>query len=229
MDFEQVIASVNAVLQSTQERPLSELEIELLRGAWAALTYEDIATASGYSLNYLQRDVGPKFWKLLSEVYGRKLSKANARMILTQEAERRGHPRAAIAVNLAGTALSGGPVGLPENGAVGDAAQISAVVQSTISLANPSIDPAPASTTAGATTTAAWVIDWGEAPDVATFYGRAEELETLTRWIEADRCRLVALLGMGGIGKSTLAAKVATIMQGQFEVVIWRSLRNAPP
>lgn len=229
MDFEQVIASVNAVLQSTQERPLSELEIELLRGAWAALTYEDIATASGYSLNYLQRDVGPKFWKLLSEVYGRKLSKANARMILTQEAERRGHPRAAIAVNLAGTALSGGPVGLPENGAVGDAAQISAVVQSTISLANPSIDPVPASTTAGAATTAAWVIDWGEAPDVATFYGRAEELETLTRWIEADRCRLVALLGMGGIGKSTLAAKVATIMQGQFEVVIWRSLRNAPP
>ena len=33
---------------------------------------------------------------------------------------------------------------------------------------------------------------------------------------------------MGGIGKSTLAAKVAQLLQEQFQFVIWRSLRNAP-
>ncbi|MEO0854702.1 MAG: hypothetical protein AAFY15_14535, partial [Cyanobacteria bacterium J06648_11] len=43
-------------------------------------------------------------------------------------------------------------------------------------------------------------LDWGEAPDVSLFYGRAEELDTLTHWISTERNRLVALLGMGGIG-----------------------------
>ena len=71
--------------------------------------------------------------------------------------------------------------------------------------------------------------DWGEAVDVSVFYGRTEELTTLKIWIQVDRCRLVGVLGMGGIGKTALAVKVAQQLQGRFEYVIWRSLRNAPP
>ena len=40
---------------------------------------------------------------------------------------------------------------------------------------------------------------------------------------------LVVILGMGGIGKTSLATKLAQVVLGQFEFVIWRSLRNAPP
>ncbi|HEY3230346.1 MAG TPA: NB-ARC domain-containing protein, partial [Roseiflexaceae bacterium] len=72
-------------------------------------------------------------------------------------------------------------------------------------------------------------IDWGDAPDVSVFFGRAEELDTLKRWIGQDRCRLVALLGMGGIGKTAVVARLAQQIQDEFAVVIWRSLRNAPP
>jgi WD40 repeat protein len=71
--------------------------------------------------------------------------------------------------------------------------------------------------------------DWGEAMDVTQFYGRTEELETLEQWIVTERCRVVALLGIGGIGKSALAAKLGQQIQTQFEVVVWRSLQNAPP
>jgi predicted ribonuclease YlaK len=71
--------------------------------------------------------------------------------------------------------------------------------------------------------------DWGEAIDVSIFYGRTQERETLARWIVQDRCRLVALLGMGGMGKTSLSVKLAEEIQGQFERLIWRSLRDAPP
>ncbi|MBD2027883.1 AAA family ATPase [Leptolyngbya sp. FACHB-711] len=89
--------------------------------------------------------------------------------------------------------------------------------------------------------------DWGEAIDVSVFYGREKERSTLQEWIVNYRCRMVLLLGMGGIGKTSLAVKVAQELVGSegakdtspdsptsssphppFEFVIWRSLRNAP-
>lgn len=72
-------------------------------------------------------------------------------------------------------------------------------------------------------------LDWGEAMNVSVFYGRSAELSTLAHWIVQDGCRLVTLTGMGGMGKTALSIKLAEQIQGEFEVVIWRSLRNAPP
>lgn len=71
--------------------------------------------------------------------------------------------------------------------------------------------------------------DWQEAPDISVFYGRSEELLELRHWILEERCRLVGLLGIGGIGKSTLAVKLGQQIQSEFEVMVWRSLLNAPP
>ncbi|NET30816.1 MAG: NACHT domain-containing protein [Cyanothece sp. SIO1E1] len=71
--------------------------------------------------------------------------------------------------------------------------------------------------------------DWGEAIDVSSFLGRTTEMATLINWIQDKNCRLVAILGMGGIGKTALAAKVAEQVQDEFDYLIWRSLRNAPP
>ncbi|MGH2415861.1 MAG: NB-ARC domain-containing protein, partial [Microcystaceae cyanobacterium] len=71
--------------------------------------------------------------------------------------------------------------------------------------------------------------DWGEAWDVSAFYGRSEELAILKQWILQDNCRLVGILGIGGIGKTSLSVKLGEQIQDQFAYVIWRSLRNAPP
>ena len=70
--------------------------------------------------------------------------------------------------------------------------------------------------------------DWGEAPDASIFYGRSDELARLEQWIVTEDCRMVGLVGMGGIGKTHLSVKLAEQIQDQFDYVIWRSLRNAP-
>lgn len=70
--------------------------------------------------------------------------------------------------------------------------------------------------------------DWGSAPDVEPFYDHAEELKTLQQWITQDECRLIAVVGMTGIGKTALCVKVAEQIYSQFDCFIWRSLRDAP-
>ena len=71
--------------------------------------------------------------------------------------------------------------------------------------------------------------DWGEAMDVSAFYGREQELVELERWIVDDHCRLVALLSMGGLGKTALSVKLTQQVARHFNFVIWHSLQNAPP
>jgi WD40 repeat protein len=76
-------------------------------------------------------------------------------------------------------------------------------------------------------------IDWGDAPDVSIFYGRETELRVVKQWVVQEHCRLITLLGMGGIGKTALSVKVALSTYPStyppFQHIIWRSLRNAPP
>jgi WD40 repeat protein/transcriptional regulator with XRE-family HTH domain len=71
--------------------------------------------------------------------------------------------------------------------------------------------------------------DWDTAVDASVFYGREAELTQLWQWVVSERCRLVGVLGIGGIGKSTITVKAALGMQTEFEIVVWRSLANAPP
>lgn len=69
---------------------------------------------------------------------------------------------------------------------------------------------------------------WGQAPEPGPLYGRDSELGTLRRWIADERSRLVAIVGLGGVGKTALAAQLVASQAADVEVVIWCSLLNAP-
>ncbi|HEV7237065.1 MAG TPA: NB-ARC domain-containing protein, partial [Ktedonobacteraceae bacterium] len=70
--------------------------------------------------------------------------------------------------------------------------------------------------------------DWGEAPGVPRIYGRKQEGAELARWIEEEQCRVIAVLGMGGVGKTTFAVKLARQVRENFTCIFWRSLQHAP-
>ena len=71
-------------------------------------------------------------------------------------------------------------------------------------------------------------VDLKEAQQVRDFYGRTAELQQLEQFVMSDRCQIVTILGMGGMGKTSLASQLAHQLKEEFEFTIWRSLRNAP-
>jgi DNA-binding SARP family transcriptional activator len=87
-------------------------------------------------------------------------------------------------------------------------------------------------------------IDWGDLPRATKLYGRQQELNCLRHWVTTGRSQVVAILGIGGQGKTALAAAlIRALVEGKaagfspqgenpplpFNYIIWRSLRNAPP
>lgn len=196
MKLDELIGLVDTLVTHKTQKHLRDIDVAVLRGAWEGNKYEDIAQNHNYTSQYLKKDVGPKLWKLLSEVLEEKVSKKNFRGAL----ERLGHHYLDP---------------LPPIPAVSpDEIQSHAMI-----LVDDDSDRL---------TTTAYFRDWGDAVKSGYFFGREMERATLQQWCLTDRCRLVTLLGMGGIGKTALAVNVAQSIQSDYEFVIWRSLRNAP-
>lgn len=73
------------------------------------------------------------------------------------------------------------------------------------------------------------ILEWGDAPALMPMHGRAHEMARLREEVVEKKSRLVAVLGMGGQGKTTLTATFSRMHASAFEVLLWRTLLNAPP
>ncbi|MFB2923100.1 NB-ARC domain-containing protein [Aerosakkonema funiforme] len=182
-----------------KQEHLNDVHILVLRQTWEGRSYPQIAKSAGYDAEYI-KFVGFQLWQVLSRVFGEKVTKSNVQSVIRRKAQQ-------VQVNVA----------LPNSQLVIN--NINAQIHQTGEIAE---------RVANDVRKVKKSIDWGEAIDVSVFYGRAEELALLEKWLIGDRCRLVTLLGMGGIGKTSLSIKLAESIQEHFDRIIWRSLRNAP-
>jgi WD40 repeat protein len=64
--------------------------------------------------------------------------------------------------------------------------------------------------------------------DISQFYGRESELQLISQWATIERCRTIGMFGLGGIGKTACSIKLSQLLASNFEIAIWRSLRQAP-
>jgi hypothetical protein len=177
----------------------SKVQEIVFRQCWAQ-SYTEIAKNSGYEVGYI-RDVGYKLWKLLSKAFGKKSHQNNFYGVLKQQ-------YAAISAapppsSSFGIELPTMQVPEPKLLSVGEALHTSSFIATQLKI--------------------------GERRLMSHFYGRTVELTLLKQWLCHDRCRLVALLGIGGIGKTALAAKLAEQVKDEFDFLIWRVLRNTLP
>ncbi|MFM6181737.1 MAG: NB-ARC domain-containing protein [Dolichospermum sp.] len=67
--------------------------------------------------------------------------------------------------------------------------------------------------------------DLTSAPQVIHFYNRNPELEKLSKWLLNQNIRLISVLGLSGIGKTTLVKKFVDLNLEAFQIIIWKNLK----
>jgi hypothetical protein len=87
MNPEEVIQTIDTAVFAKTGKHLKPVEIIVLRGAWQARTYEQIAETCQYSLNYIKQVSAPRLWLSLSEVLGEDVSKTNFRFVIERKWE----------------------------------------------------------------------------------------------------------------------------------------------
>ncbi|MBO1352020.1 MAG: ATPase [Hormoscilla sp. GUM202] len=208
MELEDFFNLASDIVYAKTGKHLNDLQQVVLRGILQRHKYSQIARDFPYSEGYV-RDVGAELFRILSEELGEKVNKTNLRASLERwRVSNVLHVCKDFNINH----ISG------DVNICGDSLPSSAVPHPPSNEQTPNQDnPRPNVR-----------LDLADAPDVSPFYGRTEELTTLKQWILQERCRLVAVLGMTGIGKTAIAVQLVKQMSDKFDYVIWRSLRNCP-
>jgi AAA+ ATPase superfamily predicted ATPase len=201
MELKEVLRFADEKVFSKTGKHLDDLQEAILKEALQGRKYAKIAQDRDCSEGYV-RVAASELWKILSDVLGEDVSKVNVRAILE---------RANFYTNFSPTTIAS------ENVTVNNNVNICHErARSPTETQNPEQTPKQLH------------IDLGDAPEIFSFFDRTPQLTTLENWITQDRTRLVALLGISGIGKTTLSLHLIDQIKTQFDYIIYRSLRFSP-
>ena len=201
MELKEVLRFADDKVFSKTGKHLDDLQEAILKEVLQGRKYATkVAQDRGCSEGYI-RIAASELWKILSDVFGENVSKVNVRAIL-ERAKFYNSYSSAIGENY---------------GTVNN--NLNVCKEKARSPTEPQ-NPQQTSTQPH--------IDLGDAPEIFAFFDRTSELSTLENWITGDRTRLIALLGISGIGKTTLSLRLIDEIKTQFDYVIYRSLRFSP-
>ena len=199
MDIAEILELAEDIVFSKTGKHLDRLQKTVLKGTVQGQTYLEIAKNNGFSESHI-KNVGHELWHLLSSALGQKVTKSNFSSIFKS---------------------------LKNNNSI-----VSGVCQINSTFNNINIftseDRSPTSPQNPEQTPKQIHIDLGDAPEIFSFFDRTPQLTTLENWITQDRTRLIALLGISGIGKTSLALHLIDQIKTQFDYIIYRSLRFSP-
>jgi hypothetical protein len=79
----------NQAVFETTGKYLTDLQVNIFKESWADLTYKEMATKYGYTVEYLNNDVGYGLWEVLSESLKEKVGKKSFRNAIQRKIEQR--------------------------------------------------------------------------------------------------------------------------------------------
>ncbi|UJB71725.1 NACHT domain-containing protein [Acaryochloris sp. 'Moss Beach'] len=209
MTIEDALALIDTALDPSCFKNLHQ---DIFRLSWQGKSYQEIAETCGYDTDYV-RHVGYQLWQNLSQALAQKVTKRNLQVVF-----RRLEQQSRILSN--------------------DVKEIASLVL-TPQYAKSNINAYPTKVELVSDQTI-YPLLWSDSPNrlypnhSQLFVGRQQEQQTLCQWLTRsgqDQTRpvqLISLLGMAGIGKTSLVQKVIHQVQDRFQRIIWCSLRNAP-
>ncbi len=205
MNLEEVLKLADEIVCTQTGQHLDDLQEAVLRGTLQRETYKQIAKKFDCSESRI-REVGSEIWRILSEELGEEIHKSNFRASMQRlqvsifSSVVQDHVQVG-SLNFCREARH--PQNIPNsnshNQEISNPEQPQSLYQ-----------------------------DLSEMPELGALYNRISELETITTWILQQHCRLIALTGISGIGKTTLAVQLVQQIKDEFEYVIWCSLDTSP-
>jgi thymidylate kinase len=214
MELEESVKWIDDRIFAKTGKHLNSLQISILEATLQGKKYPQIAEEYNFTTNHVSK-AACKLWKLLSDEFEEPVSqsklRALAQRIVFENSDRN------YVVN-----SNNNKINICSDR---DSSQIKKA-------------PSPATRKPAQKNQTQPHIDLGDAPEIVNFYGRTDELATLQQWIINDRCnrsdrppsptRIIAILGINGIGKTALAIRLIDAIKTQFNYVIYRSLRFSP-
>lgn len=71
-------------------------------------------------------------------------------------------------------------------------------------------------------------VDIDHIPQLFDRITRTSEIDTLKQWIINQKCHLITIYGIVGIGKTSLAVNLVQKVEKQFDFIIWRDFQQPP-
>lgn len=210
MKVENGIAFLDDLVYTKTGKRLNSLQKAIWRGTWQNLKYPEIAKTEIRSAKYV-KGVGFKLWNILSTILEEDVNQSNFRAVME---------KTKLAIELSNYAT--------------DFAQVNNIINNykscfpILNFPNGSQTAPQNQNTHRQDAYATNKKDLSEMPNLSTFYGRTQELTTLQKWILQEKCRLVTILGISGIGKTAIAIKLIQQIADKFDYIFWCSLRNQP-
>lgn len=198
MKFDIAVKMADELVYAKTGERLDDLHLSILRGVWEGKRYIEIAEEVHRSEGYI-RELGADLWRLLSEVTGEEVTKKSFRTTMER-------------------------VGAVNNSENTYFSKLIAVANSCHFNLYSEIPESSYGIIQKNNTLREDRQDLSEMPSAENVVGREEELATLIRWIEVEKCRLVGIWGLPNVGKSGLAAALIDRLKMQFDAVIWRTL-----
>ncbi|KAB0240206.1 NACHT domain-containing protein [Microcystis aeruginosa EAWAG127a] len=198
MNITEVLQLIDERLIERDKKPLNTIQKAIFEGSWQGQSYQEIGNEYHRSETHI-REEGAKLWKLLSEVLEKDIKKSTSRSVLE-----RVYIKSLKNSNIYSINGNNNNLCPTENTRLYN--------ENDLNSNNNSQSESK-------------YHDLTLAPQIIDFYDRENELATVSNWVFKQNTRLIAVLGLWGIGKTTLVKRFIDLNLEQFEVVIWKSLK----
>ncbi|WP_293329667.1 NB-ARC domain-containing protein [Microcoleus sp. CAWBG58] len=200
MNLKEMLNSADRIVFEKTGQHLDDLQEAVLKGTLRHETYKHVAKDFDCSESRV-RNAASELWQLLSEELGEDVSKSNLRSAME---------RFQLSLFSKNFALQQ------------DCIQISCCVNSYGEARQPpDISNSHNDEKSNSKQAKTLHQDLSEMPELGNFFDRTSSLHTLTTWILQQRSRLITLIGISGIGKTSLAVQLVQQIKHEFEYVIW--------